>query len=292
MKLQQLLTLVIVHVPRVRTNTHAAEPLAFPFYWVHAPRTGSTFGGVLAAAVCNRFDQIKSIYHPHMPAAKQQINTSAPMFRHYFGSMVPVLNASVEELSTTSWRAKVLLCEPRARRFSSFQVPAKLEPFSLGKDDTFAGPQWSHGHNPFRGSLPIYIMIREPIARLVSAYKHGLPVMCDNQPAFKNDPCLNADALKLTVAASLNSPALLRTAASLSSDESCSKQLLAVKYKKQSMMWSLGHQAMNGCQTKMLLGRACSSTQILSREDIAKAVRLVRNRHSVVFAGDTDLWYA
>jgi hypothetical protein len=274
----------------VPTRRPIEHPLPFPFYWIHPPKTGSTFGGVLAGAVCQGLDQVQSFYHPYTPAAEQQVKSSALMFRHFFGSMVPVMNATVEELSTTSWQRKIMLCELRPHRLSSFRTPAQQVPFSLAADDTYNGPQWSHGHNPLRGLLPIFMMVREPSARLVSAFKQGLPVMCQNQPAFKKDPCLSTDAFKLVAAANNGSRDILTKISSVSDDGSCVQQLQSIKYKKHSMLWTVGEAALGGCQTKMLLGRPCSSTLSLTREDVAAAVSKVRNPRKVVFAGDTDLW--
>jgi hypothetical protein len=46
---------------RVAADPAGASPptLPYPLYWLHAPRTGSIFGGVLAAALCEGLDDVR-----------------------------------------------------------------------------------------------------------------------------------------------------------------------------------------------------------------------------------------
>ena len=270
-----------------------AEPIPYPFFWMHAPKTGSTFGGVLAAALCRGLDRVDDFYHPHLSPWDQNVTPSLK-FRHYGATMVPFSNATAADLDSKRWiRRRALNCTLRPQSNSGFRYGTTRPPnghskqrstirksFSLEDEGplSFSGPGFAHGHRPVAGHLPVVTMIREPSARAVSQFHMGLMIVCHifSLPSYRNRQ--NVDCItQKDVSFSQNSV------------QKHGKKTTKCESVARIAAWA-NMEGVKGCQTKMLLGRPCSSSAPLSSADVAKAVAMIENPNRVAFVGDTDLW--
>ena len=236
-------------------------PIPWPFFWIHAPKTGSTFGGVLAAALCSGLDKVTEFYDPHIPADQQAVSSTGHlMYRHLYASMFPFVNATVADLSTKAWIGKQAKCIARPPGGFSYALsPNKISYWGLGADYFAIG----HGHEPrsTTDDRPVVFFTRDPASRLLSSFRYG------------GRPCQP------------------RRGAS-DADKACSEPPPKDQHRDQcsSLRLQASMNGWQGCQMKLLLGRTCNNPHLLSAQDISRALAMIRNSSAVAFVGDTDLW--
>lgn len=165
-------------------------PLPYPLYWLHAPRTGSTFGGVIAAALCEGLDDVRGVFHSLRTTPDAPIWGRGVTFRYVHGTMVPFGNATTAQLVSGTWlRELARPCQLR-RGFAVHAGGAQPPKFSL--DEETAGG-FAHGHRapagPDESRRPLIALIREPSGLMVSMYKQGIKSMCAAQA--RGEPCLS-----------------------------------------------------------------------------------------------------